>query len=254
MQRELETYQRVFGAALADALWSMDKGKLDAIAGGIVAVPEITSLRVTDPANGHVFVSAFNRDGVISISHEAPDGGDPAATPNKPGSSRHGFDLVYHHEAGSSVVGHAEFVSGRQLSAAPDHRPDDADHWHRGAQGSGVVGHFPDRRPAHLKPPADRSVPRDRCDHAREPDTGRSEPRRRARHRRYRTGRHPRLVQCIDRANRTRPRPTRRLSTPASSRTSPSARRNSRRRRSVPKKRENWRRQRTSPKASSSPT
>jgi signal transduction histidine kinase/CheY-like chemotaxis protein len=125
IQRELETYQGVFGAALADALWSMDRDKLDAIASGIVAVPEITSLRVIDPANGHVFVSASNRDGAIAISHDGAighedavshagrDGGDRIATPDVAGSSRYGFDLVYHHEAGSSVVGHAEFVSGR---------------------------------------------------------------------------------------------------------------------------------------------
>jgi signal transduction histidine kinase/ActR/RegA family two-component response regulator/HPt (histidine-containing phosphotransfer) domain-containing protein len=119
IQRELEMFQGVFGAPLADALWSMDRDKLDAIASGIVAVPEITSLRVIDPANGHVFVSAFNRDGAIAISHddaigdEGRDGGDQMATPNVPGSSRYGFDLVYHHEAGSTVVGHAEFVSGQ---------------------------------------------------------------------------------------------------------------------------------------------
>ena len=113
IQRELAMYQGVFGAALADALWSMDRIKLDAIASGIVAVPEITSLEVIDPANGHVFVSAFNRDGAISISHGGPDAAGRMATPDGPGSSRHGFDLVYHHEAGNSVVGHAEFVSER---------------------------------------------------------------------------------------------------------------------------------------------
>src|SRR5580700_11059042 len=74
IQRELEMYQGVFGVALADALWSMDRDKLDAIAGGIVALPEISSLQVTDPANGHVFVSAFNRDGAVSISHQGQDG------------------------------------------------------------------------------------------------------------------------------------------------------------------------------------
>jgi signal transduction histidine kinase/CheY-like chemotaxis protein len=113
IQRELETYQGVFGAALADALWSMDRDKLDAIAGGIVAVPEITALRVIDPANGHVFVSAVNRDGAIAVSHAGQDRDDRQATPNVAGSSRYGFDLVYHHETGSSVVGHAEFVSGQ---------------------------------------------------------------------------------------------------------------------------------------------
>jgi signal transduction histidine kinase/CheY-like chemotaxis protein/HPt (histidine-containing phosphotransfer) domain-containing protein len=113
IQRELEMYQGVFGAALADALWSMDRDKLDAIASGIVAVPEIAALLVIDPANRHVFVSAFNRDGTVSVSHEGPDGGGEKAALNVPGSSRYGFDLVYHHEGGGSVVGHAEFVSGQ---------------------------------------------------------------------------------------------------------------------------------------------
>ncbi len=118
IQRELGTYQSVFGAALADALWSMDRDKLDAIASGIVAVPEITSLRVIDPANGHVFVNAVNRNGVVAISHNGTvnqtiPGGEPAATPNVTRSIHYGFDLIYHHEAGSSVVGHAEFVSGQ---------------------------------------------------------------------------------------------------------------------------------------------
>src|ERR1700733_9933743 len=80
IQRELETYQGVFGAALADALWSMDRDKLDAIASGIVAVPEITSLRVIDPANGDVFVSASNRDGAIAISHDGAIGHEDAVS------------------------------------------------------------------------------------------------------------------------------------------------------------------------------
>ena len=70
IQRELEMYQGVFDSSLASALWAMDIDKLDAIAGGIVAIPEITALRVTDPVNGHLFVSAFNRDGAIAIDHD----------------------------------------------------------------------------------------------------------------------------------------------------------------------------------------
>ena len=58
IQRELEMYQGVFDSSLASALWAMDIDKLDAIAGGIVAIPEITALRVSDPVNGHLFVSA----------------------------------------------------------------------------------------------------------------------------------------------------------------------------------------------------
>ena len=66
-----------------------------------------------------------DRDGAITISHEGTasrDGassheergvGDRMAAPNVPGSSRYGFDLVYHREGGGSVVGHAEFVSGQ---------------------------------------------------------------------------------------------------------------------------------------------
>jgi ABC-type uncharacterized transport system permease subunit len=62
IQRELTMYQGVFVTSLATALWAMDIDKLDAIAGGIVAIPEITGLRVSDPVNGQIFVSAFNRD------------------------------------------------------------------------------------------------------------------------------------------------------------------------------------------------
>ncbi len=112
IQRELEMYQAVFAGPLADALWAMDIDKLDAIASGIVAIPEITALRVSDPITGHVFVSAFNRDGTAAIDHKGPDDSTWAQTAKAPGSSRHGFNIVYHHEAGSSVVGHAEFVSG----------------------------------------------------------------------------------------------------------------------------------------------
>jgi signal transduction histidine kinase/ActR/RegA family two-component response regulator len=112
--RELTMYQGVFESTLATALWSMDNGKLDAIASGIVAIPEITALRVIDPVNGHVFVSAFNRDGNVTLDHGTQDEGTWTTLEHAPGSSRHGFDIVYHHQAGSSVVGRAEFVSGRQ--------------------------------------------------------------------------------------------------------------------------------------------
>ncbi len=113
IQRELEMYQGVFETTLATALWTMDSGKLDAIARGIVAIPEITGLLVIDPVNGHVFVSALNRDGTITTDREGRDAGTWEELANAPGSSRYGFDIVYHHDAGSSVVGHAEFVSGR---------------------------------------------------------------------------------------------------------------------------------------------
>jgi len=113
IQHELVMYQGVFGPALADALWSMDIGKLDAIAGGIVAVPEITALRVTDPVNGHVFVNAINRDGTVAIDHDGRNDGNQTQMANAAGASRSGFDLVFHHEAGTSLVGHAEFISGQ---------------------------------------------------------------------------------------------------------------------------------------------
>jgi len=114
IQRELAMYQQVFETSLADALWSMDTGKLDTIAGGIVAIPEITGLRVTDPVNGHLFVSALNQDGTTAIALDARDEDAWMQLANMPGSSLHGFDIVYRHGAGSSVVGHAEFLSGRQ--------------------------------------------------------------------------------------------------------------------------------------------
>jgi signal transduction histidine kinase/ActR/RegA family two-component response regulator/HPt (histidine-containing phosphotransfer) domain-containing protein len=113
IQRELEMYQRVFAGPLADALWDMDIGKLDAIAHGIVAIPEITALRVTDPANGHLFVSAFNQNGAIALDHKGLDADVWTGIAGASGSSHHGFDLAFQHETGSSIVGHAEFISGR---------------------------------------------------------------------------------------------------------------------------------------------
>jgi hypothetical protein len=71
-------------------------------------------LRVSDPVNGHLFVSAFKRDGAIAIDHDGRDEDIWAKMASAPASNRHGFDIVYHHEAGSSVVGHAEFVSDRR--------------------------------------------------------------------------------------------------------------------------------------------
>jgi len=102
IQRELVMYQGVFEPSLATALWAMDIGKLDAIAGGIVTIPAITGLRLTDPVNGHLFVSAFNRDG--AIDHNGRDADSWTNMTTAAGGSRHGFDIVYRHEAGSSVV------------------------------------------------------------------------------------------------------------------------------------------------------
>jgi signal transduction histidine kinase/CheY-like chemotaxis protein len=113
VQRELTMYQGVFDTALASALWAMDINKVDAIAGGIVAIPEITGLRVVDPVNGHLFVSAFNGNGAITIDHDGRNEQAWAKMADAPGSSHHGFDIVYHHQGGNDVVGHAEFVSGR---------------------------------------------------------------------------------------------------------------------------------------------
>jgi signal transduction histidine kinase/FixJ family two-component response regulator len=117
-RRELEMYQGAFAAPLADALWNMEGGKLDAIASGIVAIPEITALRVTDPANGNVFVSAFNRDGTIVLDHDARHKDSWPQVADAAGATRYSFDIVSRHKAGSTVVGHAEFVSGRHYLLA----------------------------------------------------------------------------------------------------------------------------------------
>ena len=114
VQRELEMYQSVFAAPLADALWAMDIGKLDAIANGIVAIPEINALRIIDPVNGHLFASAVNQDGTLILDHVGRKDSTWAHLAYATGSSRHGFDVVFHHETGDTVVGHAEFVSGPQ--------------------------------------------------------------------------------------------------------------------------------------------
>ncbi len=174
-------YRGVFGAALAERpVRSMDQDKLDAIASGIVALPEINSLRVTDPANGHVFVNAFNRDGVVSISHRGQDDGEPIfATPNVPRNRPLRFRPHLPPSApGSSVVGqHAEFVSGHGyllhqivgrtmliVGAAVVKKPS-------------LWGHLPDRWPALSAPPSGRAVARNPdTTTPEEPGTDRSQP------------------------------------------------------------------------------
>ena len=113
VQRELKMYQAVFAAPLADALWNMDTKKLDAIAAGIVAIPEINAVRITDPLNGHVFVSAFNWGGHIAVDHNVHDEDNWAQIADASGASRHSFDVSFQHEAGTTAVGRAEFASGR---------------------------------------------------------------------------------------------------------------------------------------------
>jgi TMAO reductase system sensor TorS len=112
IRRELAMYQGVFETSLASALWAMDTGKIDAIASGIVAIPEISGLRLSDPANGHLFVSAFKHRN--AVDHDGRSDGIWETITGARGSSRHGFDIVYLHETGNTVVGHAEFVSGQR--------------------------------------------------------------------------------------------------------------------------------------------
>jgi signal transduction histidine kinase/DNA-binding response OmpR family regulator len=113
VQRELGMYQAVFAAPLADALWNMDTQKLDAIAAGIVAIPVINAIQITDPANGHVFVSAFNWAGIIAVAHDLHNEDNWSEIADAPGSSRYGFDVIFQHQAGNTVVAHAVFASAR---------------------------------------------------------------------------------------------------------------------------------------------
>lgn len=113
IRHELEMYQKVFQASLANALWAMDISKLDALAAGIVAVPEIDALSITDPANGHLFVRAFDRHGSVDLDHAGWGRREWAQIGDAAGATSYGFDIVFHSETGDTVVGHAEFLSGR---------------------------------------------------------------------------------------------------------------------------------------------
>jgi signal transduction histidine kinase/CheY-like chemotaxis protein len=113
LRREIVTYQRVFDAPLANALWALDMPKLSSISAGMVEIPDIGGVRISDPATGHVHGIALRQaDGVRfgdddRLRRDWSDLEQEAVV-------RHSFDIVYAHALGRTVVGRAEILSGRQ--------------------------------------------------------------------------------------------------------------------------------------------
>ena len=91
VRQELAGHEQVFTRALARALWDMDLAQLDALARGALDVPVIERVRIRDPASSRNFLDL-----------------------RKPGTAeedfaRHRFPIRFHHAAGATVVGEAEF-------------------------------------------------------------------------------------------------------------------------------------------------
>lgn len=96
LKNELAIYQRTFEKSLASALWSMDREKLESIAKGIVEIPDINGVRITDPLTGTVLVES----GVI-----------PGEAERKNHPLVHRFDVIHDEGYGKERVAAAEFYS-----------------------------------------------------------------------------------------------------------------------------------------------
>lgn len=113
LRDEMRTYQQAFTGPLGAALWAIDTNRLDAIAAGIVEIPAVVGIRISDPANGHVFVTATTHRGNIRIGRD--DLAEAAWTElAKKAAVHHTFDIPYTHETGTAVLGRAEMLSGRE--------------------------------------------------------------------------------------------------------------------------------------------
>lgn len=93
---ELTIYQRTFEKSLASALWSMDREKLESIVQGIVEIPDIVGVKLTDPASGDVIIQSG------TIPTAADSGGFPLV---------HRFDVIQDEGFGKERVARAEFHS-----------------------------------------------------------------------------------------------------------------------------------------------
>lgn len=93
IQREMTTYQNAFAPALGTALWAMDTDKLHSIAAGMVEIPEIVGVRITDPATGHLFVIALKSPEGVIFGHRDITGEQWAAVAEA-AVVRHSFDIT----------------------------------------------------------------------------------------------------------------------------------------------------------------
>lgn len=110
LREEMRTYQHAFTGPLASALWAIDVAKLESIATGMVEIPAILGVRITDPANGHVFAIATSRRGEIQVGRDERLDAVWAELAGEAGI-RHAFAIPYTHETGTTVLGHAELLS-----------------------------------------------------------------------------------------------------------------------------------------------
>lgn len=110
LREEMRTYQHAFAGPLASALWAIDTTKLDAIATGMIEIPAIFGVRISDPTNGHVFVTATTHRGTIRVGRDDELEAVWAELARN-AVVRHTFAIPYTHETGTTVLGHAELLS-----------------------------------------------------------------------------------------------------------------------------------------------
>ena len=102
LQRELNIYRMTTEDALAGALWALDLEEVKSISKGILAIPEIASLRVLDHNRTREFVTVGDPD------TEAEDGW-------LWGSISVGFYVYYEHAVGRDRVGYVTLVASQKV-------------------------------------------------------------------------------------------------------------------------------------------
>jgi hypothetical protein len=96
LKAELAIYQRTFEKSLSAAVWSMDREKLESIVRGIIEIPVVEGVRISDPTTGAVMLQAG----------KFPSVSDDAVHP-----MAHRFDVIHEDGFGREVVAKAEFQS-----------------------------------------------------------------------------------------------------------------------------------------------
>ncbi len=112
LRREIANYQHVFEAPLANALWAMDTSKVSSISKGMVEIPDISAVRVSDLTTGHLY-------GIALKDSEGIEFGEDERMRQRwkelaqHSVVHHGFDIVYTHATGTAVLGRVEVLTGR---------------------------------------------------------------------------------------------------------------------------------------------
>ncbi|WP_173974582.1 ATP-binding protein [Magnetospirillum sp. LM-5] len=112
IEREMTTYQHAFAGTLGASLWAVDAAKVEAIAAGMVEIPDIEAIRIFDPTANHLFVIAIKRYDGLLVGHgdELQRQWDLLADH---AAVRHAFDVTHRHATGTAILGRVELLAGR---------------------------------------------------------------------------------------------------------------------------------------------